>query len=177
VVKRRSSAGAISEIPVSGERGADRRLSEVNRPAATTGGVENRVAPLSANTSSAMVRINNDSLVLVNSARKLYQQKNYREAAVKFEQALVLNRNNADAFYYLGMCNYNEKAFDKALKNFTDAIHVSSVNTPDNQRSKVYLLRGHTYFNLGRYAEACQDYRMALSLGLEEARPFVSNCK
>jgi TolA-binding protein len=177
VVKRRSSAGAISEIPVSGERGADRRLSEVNRPAATTGGVENRVAPLSANTSSAMVRINNDSLVLVNSARKLYQQKNYREAAVKFEQALVLNRNNADAFYYLGMCNYNEKAFDKALKNFTDAIHVSSVNTTDNQRSKVYLLRGHTYFNLGRYAEACQDYRMALSLGLEEARPFVANCK
>jgi hypothetical protein len=177
VAKRNSPAIAISEVPVSGERLADRRLSEVNRPAAAAGGADKNVVLAPSTARSAMVKINNDSLVLVNSARKLYQEKNYKEAAVKFEQALVLNRSNADAYYYLGMCNYNNKAFDKALKNFTDAIHVSSVNTPDNQRSMVYLLRGHTNFNLGRYAEACQDYRVSLSLGSDEARPFVSNCK
>ena len=95
---------------------------------------------------------------LVEQADKAFQQKNYREAADAYGQALVLVPNNAFIHYRKGYTHFNLKENDKAISEFAIAL---------NQGFKpleIYRVRAFIYYEEKNYDAALDDIQKGLAL-------------
>ena len=99
-------------------------------------------------------------------------EKNWKEAAKAFNQALALNSSHAASYLGLGMTQVEMKKNKLALESFNKAIEL------DNQLADAYLQRGLLNLTLKDHVKACSDFNQANELGSPEASKQMNlNCK
>ncbi len=122
-------------------------------------------------------------------------------AIVNLQKAIVLNPNDAEAYYHLGVIksgsrdyNLGIMNFDKALqldnkytiafyqrglahysnKNYKAAIQdFSSVLVEAPASNSAYIARGYAYADLGKHKNAIKDYDAALALAPNDDATFI----
>lgn len=94
----------------------------------------------------------------VEQADKAYNQKNYREAADAYGQALLLVPNNPFIHYRKGFAHFNLKENDKAINEFT--VSLSQGHKPLD----IYRVRAFIYYEDKNYDAALEDIRKGLAL-------------
>jgi len=75
-----------------------------------------------------------------------------------FKKILLLDPNNAIAYYNLGCACFSFKQYNEAIRNYQMAVKV------DPNNATAYYNIGNAYFNLKQYCEAFWNYRMAIQL-------------
>lgn len=80
------------------------------------------------------------------------KEKKDAEAIADFTEAINFDPTNAEFFDKRGSLYFNIKEFDKALKDFTEAIRLDS-------KPEYFLHRGYAHEALGMNDEAAEDYR------------------
>jgi tetratricopeptide (TPR) repeat protein len=68
-----------------------------------------------------MKRDTGKSKKALSEANKLYNQRNYRDAVAKYQEAISFDANNADAHFYKGQAHYFLKEYDLALEHLNQA--------------------------------------------------------
>ena len=101
-------------------------------------------------------------------------QKDYKKAALDFNQALKMDPRSTYALRNLGLVELNLGNYKKALTNLNQSLEIE----PDN----AYALktRGKVYITLNQTDNACSDLQRSIALGLsevneEEAKELISN--
>jgi len=92
--------------------------------------------------------------------------KDYQGAKLDLDQAIALNPNWGEAYYYRGICLYCLEKYKEALEDYSLALLLN------NNWAEAYNNRGNTYYKLWEYEKAIADYNQALMLNpnLEMAR-------
>jgi tetratricopeptide (TPR) repeat protein len=85
----------------------------------------------------------------------------FSRAQENYELALRNGRNNSAAFNGIGLSQFSRKEYEAALESFSRAIALS----PDCDR--FYRNRASTFVNMGDFANASRDYRMALDVNTD----------
>lgn len=91
-------------------------------------------------------------------ADRAFQQKNYREAADKYGQAIVLMPNNPVLHYKKGHAHINLKENDPAISEFTIAL------SQGFKPLEIYRVRAFIYFEQKNYDAALVDIRKGMAL-------------
>src|SRR5204863_7863406 len=82
---------------------------------------------------------------LVDQADKAFQQKNYREAADFYGQALTLVPNSPIVHYHKGYAHFNLKENDLAVGEFTTAL------SQGHKPLDIYRVRAFIYYEKKNY--------------------------
>jgi tetratricopeptide (TPR) repeat protein len=90
-----------------------------------------------------------------------------RKAEESTEQGRCKIVLSSEEQYLLGKYHLSEKAYDRALDFFNNAISIEPSFT-------LYLLRGETYLNLKRFTAAIEDYTVALKKSNIEAKIYLN---
>lgn len=100
------------------------------------------------------------------------QQSAWQQAMDDYARAIRRNPNYADAYLNSGNCARMLMQHDKALVFYEKALTIK----PDY--STVYYARGFVYLDQGKTAEACADWKKAVSLGDKNAQTYIDQyCK
>ena len=89
-----------------------------------------------------------DADVFVAKAALAYEEKRYEEALDFLREALQLDLDNVDAFYYLGLARISLGRVEEG----TDALERARILDPKDEATLFQL--GAAYFSLGRYDQA-----------------------
>ena len=95
---------------------------------------------------------------LEEQAGKAYTAKNYREAADKYGEAIVLVPTNPNAYFRKGFAHFNLKENQQAVEALTHAL------TQGYKPLDVYRLRYYIYFQDKNFDAAMSDIDKALAL-------------
>ena len=79
----------------------------------------------------------------------------YDLAINKFNEAIKVGSNHAEAYQGRGIANIHKNEDDLAIENLTEAIEMSQYN------AKSYLSRGNVYAKIGDYKQAIADFEKA----------------
>ncbi len=99
------------------------------------------------------------------------KQKKGPKAASTYEKYLAKKSTDSKAWYELGNIYYKQKAYNKALKPLSRATELMP------QNSKCLALTGHTYFALGKKAEAYNIYSIFFKKGFKDIEVNVKLAK
>jgi len=102
---------------------------------------------------------------LVEHADMAFQQKNYREAADAYGQAINLVPNAPFVHYRKGFAHFNLKENDKAISEFTIALSQGY-----KQPLEIYRVRAFIYYDEKNYDAALDDIRKGLALEPNDLR-------
>lgn len=89
---------------------------------------------------------------------ELYQKQNYNDAILNIRKVIENDPENAQAYYYIGMCYLMTQQFDDAIDNFTISIKLDSKN-PD-----AFNNRGIANGYIGNPDAAFADFDRAILL-------------
>jgi tetratricopeptide (TPR) repeat protein len=92
----------------------------------------------------------------------LYQLGQYEAAIRDFTEAHLLSPDSEDFVLQRAHANFQAKHYEAALQDFTRVLE-SAEHHPNYLRA-IYHWRGMTYFNLGREAEALEDFHQEMRL-------------
>jgi tetratricopeptide (TPR) repeat protein len=97
------------------------------------------------------------------NSRGLWNEKNGQFAAARadYQKAILANPDYANAYNNRGNMRFWEEEFEGAIADYTEAIRLHP------GFCEAYCNRGLAKHRLGRYAEARQDYNMAMSTNSE----------
>lgn len=96
---------------------------------------------------------------------KLYEEGKYADALQKLKEAKRLSPQNNRIDYNLGNINYQLGLFEKARKNWQDAI----INVDRFElRQKAYYNIANAFYREKRYQEAVQYYQKALQINRKD---------
>lgn len=95
---------------------------------------------------------------LCKKALELYQQRNYSEAINKFDMALNISPNLANAYRYRGKAKAEYGDTDGALADYSQLILIQPKNP------EAYDNRGNIYYQLQDYEKAIADYDEAVKI-------------
>ncbi len=114
-----------------------------------------------------------DTLTFI-AAEKIYGKGDKAAAAKKFDDYLKKHPEGSftiDSHYYLGVINYNEARFDKALAHFEQVN-----NYPDNKYSEEAMAHAsQIYFERGEWNSAAELYEKIIAKSNDEER--VNACR
>ena len=96
---------------------------------------------------------------------KLYDEGKYEDALQKLKEAKRLSPQDNRIDYNLGNINYQLGRFEKARKNWQDAI--TNVDLSE-LRQKAYYNMGNAFYREERYQEAALYYQKALQITRED---------
>lgn len=83
-------------------------------------------------------------------------EKDYREAIVKYGEAIAKDPSFALAYVNRGLAYHQLKDYERAISSFNDAIR----NEPTN--AEHYYKRGYCHMEIGEYEKAVNSFRSAL---------------
>src|SRR5687767_11602079 len=116
------------------------------------------IVPLDVNAQAPTIkRDSGKSKKAYSDGAKLYNQKNYRDAIAKFEEAIRYDANNEIAHFYKGYSHYFLKEYDQALAEFNTAEELKYKNTLE-----IYKGRAVVQYALKNYEGAMADTRRVL---------------
>lgn len=96
---------------------------------------------------------------LVEQAEAAFTQKNYRQAADLYGQALVFVPNNANVHFRKGYAHFNLKENDQAINEFTTALSQGFKPPLD-----IYRVRAFIYYDQKNWDAALDDVRKGLGI-------------
>ena len=110
---------------------------------------------------------------LFEEGMRLFQQKSYSEAAVKFSRAALYNPKNYAYFENAGLCFYANKQFQIAISNFNKSIALGTSTT-----GKSEYFKGICLLNLGKKEKGCAMVQLAKTKNYPDADAFLNTyCK
>ncbi len=74
-----------------------------------------------------------------------------------FNKAIKINDKSAEAYFNRGRLYFSQSEFDLALKDFLKA-------KSDDKNFNLSMMLAQTYYALGKYAEALEEYKISLNL-------------
>jgi TonB family protein len=104
-----------------------------------------------------------------------YQLGDYKNAVADILFAKDLRAKDVDSvlvanFYPIASSYLEKKNYEDAVTTFSEMIAVKSGN------KDAYYGRGMAYYSLGKNPEACEDFKRAKHLGLQEAADMIVKC-
>src|SRR4051794_10155932 len=96
---------------------------------------------------------------LVDQAEAAFAQKNYRQAADLYGQAIVIVPNNPNVHYRKGYAHFNLKENDQAISEFTTALSQGFKPPID-----IYRVRAFIYYDQKNWDAALADVNKALEI-------------
>jgi|CXWL01.1.fsa_nt_gi tetratricopeptide (TPR) repeat protein len=103
-------------------------------------------------------QVREQAKTLQDQGDRSFAQKNYRDAADKYAQALVLIPNNAYGHYRKGFAHFNLQERDQAINEFTIAL------SQGFRPVEVFRVRAFIYFEQKNYDAALDDIKKGLVL-------------
>jgi Tfp pilus assembly protein PilF len=104
-------------------------------------------------------RINNQGV-------DLYQKNNYGSARERFEKAVALDPNNADAHYNLGLIYFGDRQLEKAVVQYKKAIAI------DPKHANARLNLGIALAQAGSFDQAVTEYQEAIKVKPDFAEAY-----
>jgi len=92
------------------------------------------------------------------------------KAMPHLDKAIELDPALAEAYYHRANARVNLLDYDNAMLDYNEAINIDSAYT------EAYFNRGNLFTIKGERLKACEDYKMAESLGKENIRDKVKFC-
>jgi len=89
----------------------------------------------------------------------------YEPAVAEFKEALKINPDDPDIYYYLGVCNYSLERYDEAI---TCLKKVAELKPND----EVYYYLGASYYSSGQYPKAIDFMEKALKTNPDDAEAY-----
>jgi tetratricopeptide (TPR) repeat protein len=114
---------------------------------------------------------------LLNEARSLIALDKYQEAiaplrAIKNAQKQIEKKYDTqfftEAYYFLGICEYQTEEYQPAIEDYTAALKINE------KYSDAYYNRGLTWEALGKLDKAVDDYQKAIDLTPNQAYQFLA---
>ena len=93
-----------------------------------------------------------DSRYYLDLGNSSLQQEMYEQAIQDFGEAILLNPQHHEAYYYRGSAYHSLGQYEQAIQDFGEAIRL------DSQYSLAYGGRGLAYLSLGQYEHAAQEF-------------------
>ncbi len=103
-----------------------------------------------------------------NEGNELYYQKNYQGAISKYNDAIKLNPNYADAYNNRGAAYDELKNYQQAISDYNQSIKLN----PNN--ATAYFNRGLTYANLQNYQQAISDWTQSIKINKNYVNAYYS---
>lgn len=117
-------------------------------------------------------------------ANKLLEKENYKEAAAKYLNAIMLDRDNAVIYFNLGVCYKHLEKYDKAIQYLEKSVEIKPDYNTYFELGVCYLLKAipcgaiknfvnavkmkpdspDAILQLGISHELCEEYDMALMI-------------
>lgn len=86
------------------------------------------------------------------------QRHHYQKAIRDLDHLLKINSNDYQDLCCRGLCWFNQKAFAKAVDDFTEVLWIYPIHT------LAYVIRGTSQFYVSFVQEAIEDYEIALEI-------------
>ncbi len=102
--------------------------------------------------------VDTESHALLKRAHAKYKLQNYKGAIADYDQAILTNQNNFEAYYCRANLKHDLKDVNGALVDYDKAVELA----PNN--AKVYYNRGTHFFDFKIYDKALTDYSKAIEL-------------
>lgn len=99
-----------------------------------------------------------------------YDKADYAGAAEWFTKAIKYDKQNYEAYYYLGCTKFNRSMFDEAIIDFERALEVK----PGYYDAEFAL--GRIYYMRLDYDMACYYYKAAEQHGRSNMEDYVKTC-
>ena len=107
---------------------------------------------------------------LINKGVKELYKSNYDVANQLFEEALQLDSNNSEAYFYLCQGKFGLADYKSALTYSTKAID-------KNQKfGEAYKRRAQINFILNNFEASCADYKKAMQFGIKNLDNYLNYC-
>ena len=95
---------------------------------------------------------------LFNKGLELFDQEEYEKSIIKFSEAIELNSNNAEPYYWRGNVYHSLNKYDQAIEDYNKAIEL------DPNDANYFYLRGVVHYHLKKYEMAYFDANKAIDL-------------
>lgn len=110
------------------------------------------------------------SLNLVKKGKKKLSMGLNDQAMDYFEDAIRKDRKNYEAWHLKGSCRITSGEFHESLEDFDKAIELKPDYAP------AYYNRGMAWFYIGDQEKACEDWKMAESIGYMNISDKTRHC-
>lgn len=105
--------------------------------------------------------------VILKKGKLAMHKKDYRQAAVYFEEGVKMNSKMAVPNLLLGICNYNLKKYKDAEKNFLNALNIS------HTLEDAYIYLSRTYVKRGKHDSALETVNNGLKANRSSHRLYL----
>jgi len=110
--------------------------------------------------------MNAESLIVLGN--NLRETGKYQEAIEAFKQAIILESNNAIAYYNLGTAYGNLNRHQEAIEAYKQALNINP------NLAEAYCNLGNAYGRLNRHQEAIEAYKQALNINPNLAEAYYN---
>ncbi len=99
---------------------------------------------------------------------KIYMdQKNYPKAVEALKRVLAVDRGNFGAFQNLGVAYFQMKDYAHAVTAWNSALKIK-------KDARIYKFLGFSYYNLGKFPEAIQNYEKSKKMNPDDSETFYN---
>jgi Ca-activated chloride channel homolog len=98
----------------------------------------------------------------IRDGNKLYKEKKYSDAEVKYKKSLGVNKNSVPGNYNLGNAYYRQGKFDEASQQYQSIF--SNKDLSDDQKSKAFHNLGNSMLEAKKYPESIEAFKNSLKL-------------
>ena len=104
-----------------------------------------------------------------------YKKENFDSAIFEYSKVLLIFPELSDIYYSRGFVRYLTKDYYGAIDDLSNCLKYDPENK-DGGNGNSYLFRGMAKRITGDENGACEDFKLAVSIGMKEAEEFLEQC-
>ena len=110
----------------------------------------------------SLLKAQSEERKLIRDGNKLYKEKKFSDAEVKYKKSLNLNKNSVPGTYNLGNAYYKQGKFDEASQQYQSIF--SDKNASDAQKAQAYHNIGNSLLQEKKYPESIDAFKNSLKM-------------
>jgi len=108
----------------------------------------------------------------------LYNKGEYRAALVEFQDIVMERADAAGAWYYIGLCEFKLKRYDRVELALSHAIDLLEIQTPSSADiAGAWYTIGISHYMQGRYEKAIEPLKRYIELNSKAAREIDASSR